>query len=97
MKLFFRRGVSHGGVWDWMFTRRMPENPFVLVFTTSGQEIMGRLQWGGMGTDPRDIFLLDPQLIIRDKNQMAKQVLDLGEGMFISAHDVLRVAFLPKS
>jgi hypothetical protein len=59
-----------------------------------GQEIMGRLHSIGTGDSPKDVRLLEPQMIIRGKNYKAREKIRLGKEMFISEKDTQSIAFL---
>ena len=48
----------------------------------------------GTGDTAKDLHLLQPEMIIRDKNHEATKKLRLGKQMFISERDVQSIAFL---
>jgi hypothetical protein len=94
VKKLFRSGYFPGTVWD-SIVRNIPKEPvFVLVHTALGQEIMGQLDSVGTGGSPKELRLLQPKMIIRDKSYEAAKELRLGKMMFISEKDVQSIAFL---
>lgn len=94
VKRLFRHRHSAGSVWD-SLAKELPEKDvFVLVHTGLGQEIMGRLESVGTGDTPKDIRLLEPKLIIRDKNQVAKNEIALGAQVYLSAENIQSVSIL---
>jgi hypothetical protein len=95
VKKLFRPGYHPGTVWDSIVRNIKPKEPtFVLVHTALGQEIMGLLDSVGAGDTPKDLRLLQPELIIRNKNHEATRKLRLGKQMFVSEKDVQSIAFL---
>lgn len=93
-KRLFRTRYFHGSVWDSITSRLPQEDVFVLVHTELGQEIMGRLHSIGTGDSTKDVRLLEPQMIIRDRNFNAERKIRLGKEMFISEKDIQSMAFL---
>jgi len=55
---------------------------------------MGQLQSVGTGDSPKELRLLHPKMIIREKSYEATKELRLGKQMFISEQDVQSIAFL---
>jgi len=64
------------------------------VHTALGQEIMGQLDSVGTGDTAKELRLLQPKMIIRNKNYEATRQLRLGKQMFISEKDIQSIAFL---
>jgi hypothetical protein len=95
VKRLYRRGYYPGTVWDAIVRNLNPKEPiFVLVHTTLGQEIMGQLDQVGTGDTAKEVRLLQPKMILRDKNFEATSQLRLGKQMFISEKDIQSIAFL---
>ena len=91
----FRQGYHPGTVWSSIVKNMNRKEPnFVLVHTALGQEIMGQLDSVGTGDTAKELRLLQPDLIIRDKNSEATRKLRLGKLIFISEKDVQSIAFL---
>lgn len=94
VKLVFRRRYYYGTVWN-SIAKGLPEKDvYVLVHTTLGQEIMGRIDSIGTGDTSKDVRLFDPKLIIRDKSSNAKKQMRLGKEMYLSEKDISSIAFL---
>jgi len=95
VKRLFRHGYHPGTVWDSIVRNIKPKEPvFVLVHTAMGQEIMGQLDSIGTGDSPKELRLLQPKMVIRNKNYEAVKELRLGKQMFISEKDIQSIAFL---
>jgi hypothetical protein len=95
VKRLYRRGYHPGTVWDAVIRDLNPkESVFVLVYTALGQEIMGQLDQVGTGDTAKELRLLQPKMIIRDKNYEATNRLQLGKQMFIAEKDIQSIAFL---
>lgn len=94
VKILFRARYFYGPVWDSIASGVPEKDVFVLVHTVLGQEIMGRLHSIGTGGSPKDVRLIEPQMIIRDKSYNARKKIRLGKEMFISEKDIQSVTFL---
>jgi hypothetical protein len=95
VKRLYRRGYHPGTVWDSVVQNINPKEPvFVLVHTAVGQEIMGQLDSVGTGDTAKELRLLQPKIIVRDKDYEATRQLRLGRQMFISEKDIQSIAFL---
>jgi hypothetical protein len=94
VKRGFRSRYFLGTVWDSIASDLPEKDVFVLVHTVLGQEIMGRLDSMGTGDSPKELRLLEPQMIIRDKSYKARKKLRLGKQMFVSEKDIESIAFL---
>lgn len=55
---------------------------------------MGELDQVGTGDTAKELRLLQPKMIIRDKNYEATNQLHLGKQMFIAEKDIQSIAFL---
>jgi hypothetical protein len=94
MKRLFRARYFYGPVWDSIASQLPEKDTFVLVHTVLGQEIMGNLHSIGTGGSPKDVRLVQPEMIIRDKSYNAIKKIRLGREMFVSEKDVESIAFL---
>jgi hypothetical protein len=94
VKKWFRPKYVHGTVWEAVVKDQPEKGVFVLVHTVLDQEIMGKLHSIGTGDSPKDMRLLDPVMVIRDKGLNARKQMRLGKEIYLSEKDVQSVAFL---
>jgi hypothetical protein len=94
VKMALRRRYFYGGLWNSIADQIPETDVFVSVHTVLGEEIMGRLHSVGTGDSPKDVRLVDPVMIIRDKGQKATKKMRLGREMFISEKSIQSIVFL---
>jgi hypothetical protein len=68
-QILVNKSSAAGSLWNYVFRRaRKFENVYVSVFTSTGQEYLGKLKmYSTVASDEeREIFLMEPQIVIRE-------------------------------
>jgi hypothetical protein len=94
VKITFRRTVQSGEVWDVFCDDHVAAADWVTVYTKDGLEYKGRLLNYGFGESKKEITVLNPKLILRDKSGKAVRETPCGVEMIFTEGDVLRMAAL---
>lgn len=94
VKQVFRRTVEVGDVWDAFFGRHIRIGDWLTVYTNDGNEYRGRLSSYGYGESKKEISIVSPKLILRDRVGKATRERLCGKEILFTEGDVLRIAAL---
>jgi len=94
VKVAFRKTVEAGDAWDAFFKDHVAVADWITVYTQDGLEYKGRLASYGFGESKKEINMINPKLILRDKTGKAKREIPCGQGMIFTEGDIRRIAAL---
>jgi hypothetical protein len=90
----FYGDVKRGDCWDAVMNDVWKEGAWVAVFTTTGQEYRGFLNYLGGEGQPKEITIKEPTFVLRDKNWTLLKEVSVGEQMYFSEKDIARILFI---
>ena len=94
VKMGFRKTVEAGDVWDGFCKDHVAVADWIMVYTQDGLEYKGRLASYGFGESKKEINMIDPKLILRDRTGKAAREIPCGQGMVFTEGDIRRIAAL---
>jgi len=94
-KIIFNRNIVLGDAWDVSFDLASKSGgSWVIVFTQSNYEYKGIVSFVGRAEDgSKEIVITKPKQIIRDKDGMVIEEMEIGKEMLFTERDIARISF----
>lgn len=70
------------------------DDPWIVVYTSDGKEYKGILGYFGIEHEPKELTIEQPYRILRDNNFNLIENVFLGDEMFFTEKDILRILFM---
>ena len=72
----------------------MYDDTWIVVYTSDGKEYKGILGYFGIEHEPRELTIVEPYRILRDNKYKLIEDVFLGDEMYFTEKDILRVLFM---
>jgi hypothetical protein len=87
-----RKHYSQGDPWEILMTRNK-NGSWVTVITKDGKEYMGWYFMSGIGSDKRELVLLEPSQILREPDGDYSDKMRIGDKVIFKEDDIARIFF----